>query len=252
MFKSSLRRGGFTLVELLVVVAIIALLVSILLPTLGRAKEQTRIVVCLSNLKSMGLGFAFYTTENNDWYPPAAGRGGYPPTWDLNMLDYYENKGMLHCPSDNMVRNYINTNPEYLYPRSYAINRHLTGQGPSEWGDANGYPSWWGPRWPGYYIKRTTDVTDPCETILLGEQWESWYYFSAPIPGMFNMYRGCMIDWPSYEWRLRGATTDVHRDNDAANYLFCDGHALLIPESNTSLVNLDGLYNRAYYWSRVK
>ncbi|MCK4624759.1 MAG: type II secretion system protein, partial [Phycisphaerae bacterium] len=60
-------RRGFTLVELLVVVAIIALLVSILLPSLGRAKEHTRTALCMSNLKGLGLSFAVYTTENNDW-----------------------------------------------------------------------------------------------------------------------------------------------------------------------------------------
>ena len=59
------RPKGFTLVELLVVVAIIALLVSILLPALGQAREQARLVVCLSNLRQVALGALAYESDND-------------------------------------------------------------------------------------------------------------------------------------------------------------------------------------------
>ncbi len=63
------RTKGFTLVELLVVVAIIALLVSILLPTLGRAKELARRAICGSNLRNIGTGIKMYQTESDDAPP---------------------------------------------------------------------------------------------------------------------------------------------------------------------------------------
>ena len=61
---------GFTLIELLVVVSIIALLVSILLPSLGRARASAKKVVCMSNLHQMGIGVYAYASENNDFVPP--------------------------------------------------------------------------------------------------------------------------------------------------------------------------------------
>jgi prepilin-type N-terminal cleavage/methylation domain-containing protein len=63
------RSSAFTLIELLVVVAIIALLISILLPKLARAKEQSRTVKCLSNLKQVGIAMHYYFLETNDWFP---------------------------------------------------------------------------------------------------------------------------------------------------------------------------------------
>ena len=60
------KAGAFTLIELLVVVSIIALLVSILLPALSKAREQTKAVVCMVNLKQQGLASEYYCQDNND------------------------------------------------------------------------------------------------------------------------------------------------------------------------------------------
>ena len=61
------RQRGFTLIELLVVVSIIALLISILLPSLNKAREQAKAVQCASNLASFGRGFHVYAAENRDF-----------------------------------------------------------------------------------------------------------------------------------------------------------------------------------------
>ncbi len=71
------RRAGFTLIEILVVIAIIALLAAILFPVFSRARESARSKVCLSNLKQLGLGFQQYLNDSGNRYPG----GGQYQAW---------------------------------------------------------------------------------------------------------------------------------------------------------------------------
>ena len=61
---------GFTLIELLVVISIIALLMGILLPVIGRARLQAKVVVVNAELREIGLALEAYSFDNDDKYPP--------------------------------------------------------------------------------------------------------------------------------------------------------------------------------------
>ena len=75
------ERYRFTLIELLIVVAIIAILAAILLPALSRAKEQARIVICSNNLKQLTMGMIMYSNDNDGWLP---GEDGISATNNAN------------------------------------------------------------------------------------------------------------------------------------------------------------------------
>lgn len=66
---SALQARAFTLIELLVVISIISILIAILLPALGKARQSSRNVSCLTRLKQQGVGMNIYCNDYDDYYP---------------------------------------------------------------------------------------------------------------------------------------------------------------------------------------
>ena len=93
---------GFTLVELLVVISIIALLMSVLMPALARVQKQARNSVCMSNLRQWSLMWSMYLDDNEGYFLKRIYtflEPGEAPTW-LNLLrPYYLEPKMRLCPS---------------------------------------------------------------------------------------------------------------------------------------------------------
>ncbi len=73
-------KGSFTLIELLVVITIIAILTSILLPSLKRARGTAMKVTCLNNLRQLHVGLVMYANDNADKIPPCR-HTGLDPYW---------------------------------------------------------------------------------------------------------------------------------------------------------------------------
>lgn len=100
-----MRRRAFTLIELLVVVAIIALLISILIPSLSRARQTAKTAVCSSNMRGLMQALYLYAGEHQDQLVSAGlGHGGSSDeqaAW-INTLkkEYGENTVIARCPAD--------------------------------------------------------------------------------------------------------------------------------------------------------
>jgi prepilin-type N-terminal cleavage/methylation domain-containing protein len=123
------RNGGFTLVELLVVIGIIAILVAILLPSLARAQESSRRVNCLSNLRHVHQAFMLYALDHHDQVP--LGYRGGNTQWNsmvysatakkivlfglLQLEGRMKSPRVFFCPSENDTRSMFDT-PENPWP----------------------------------------------------------------------------------------------------------------------------------------
>ena len=82
------RHRGFTLIELLVVIGIIAVLVSLLLPTVGRARESARRAACLSNLRQVHQAFLLFADDNDGRVPIGYRTVAAKPTRQFNSMIY--------------------------------------------------------------------------------------------------------------------------------------------------------------------
>jgi prepilin-type N-terminal cleavage/methylation domain-containing protein/prepilin-type processing-associated H-X9-DG protein len=98
-------RLGFTLIEVLVVVALVALLIGLLVPALGQARRSARQVTCRSNLHQWGLAWAVYTQENKGFFSDGAGVGWARGEWFQALRDEYRRKPqLLACPEAKLRR----------------------------------------------------------------------------------------------------------------------------------------------------
>ncbi len=125
------RSHGFTLVELLAVIAIMALLAALLLPAAARANATARSRQCLSNMRQIGLGLLDYALDHEGRFPGSASTASGSVSWhDILRLGNYVGlpvqrmgptpiKGQLYCPSMKFFNN--------QFPRAYLLNGNALG-----------------------------------------------------------------------------------------------------------------------------
>ena len=109
MHRTFINCRNFSLVELLVAISIIAILASLLLPTLNKARAKGHAINCISNLKQCGGAFASYAVDSDDRLPPHFGSSSGQPLWTDVLLgrisgsgpveNRYLTREMLRCPS---------------------------------------------------------------------------------------------------------------------------------------------------------
>ena len=175
MAKSKIRMTkGFTLIELLVVISIIALLLSIILPSLRRAKESGKRAVCLNNVRSLSIAYVLYTDDNQGKLPTCAGY----KAWCNVVEDPYANKPseapeilQIESLRNGLLYPYVNTIEIYRCPiakkeefRTYSLSSAMNfpvGSGvPVEWGEI---------------ISKITQVKNPSSRMLfLDDYLDDW------------------------------------------------------------------------------
>lgn len=128
---------GFSLIELLVVIAIISLLTAILIPSLSRAKDHAKRIVCLSNLRQLGLSWQLYLNDSCGEFPLCThawfgwgggdfGLVGGPPLNERPVRPYIDGDGIYKCPSDNdsgAISGVGNGSVWNVWGTSYTTNR---------------------------------------------------------------------------------------------------------------------------------
>jgi prepilin-type processing-associated H-X9-DG protein/prepilin-type N-terminal cleavage/methylation domain-containing protein len=214
------KSAAFTLVELLVVMAIMAVLAALLLPALSRSKAKARQIVCLGNLHQLGIGLQNFVaanhaypsiigptnSDNPGWWISQLASGGFGNSKPLaNLMQ----EGVWHCPSAP----YVISDGSQLFC-SYGYN--VSGVAPTE-GITNelGLAGSYVPGAPsilpldrGAFVPvKETEVKAPADMMAIGDSMDGALTFDRQDINHLN---------------LHGRATARHQSR--VNVLFCDGH----------------------------
>lgn len=214
-----MSKKAFTLIELLIVIAIICILIAIIFPFFLAAKKNSIKAVCASNLKQLGTAFTLYAADWENYYPAPGGLIGDLSYWSQSGnggLESYVNqrgvKSVWCCP--------LQKNWDGKYPaRTYTMNSYLRTPADIE------YPT----------CKsllcgiNENDIIEPDETILLFEGnplahgYENTQYY--------YIYRCANWTWVKGYSDVNAYANDPGNPwhNAVNNYLYCDGHVKARP-----------------------
>lgn len=207
---------AFTLIELLVVISIIALLISILLPALSKARLAAQTVTCNSQLRQLGFAAHVYANDHNDSLPSNQGANPGPAAlWYhlpdqaniVHYLGFTENyRGedtVLTCP----VAQQVKPTKHWDFNRTYALNNYARAEVAADLNGSSSISS----------VKRPTEMMFFMDDIAPKFQTGRSYFYSATmkLTGSNNIYADMLID-------------DAYYHGGAANMVFIDGHAATV------------------------
>ena len=214
--------SGFTLLELLVVIAVIAILAALLVPVLGKAKTRVIAASCVNNLKQLQMCWVMYVNDHNDFVPPNRSTlsngvwrssrdswiGNSSAIYDadtraiegglLFRYDYNRSLRTYHCPADkSTVRTPDGKDLALLRTRSYSMSGCLGGNY-----DTNREPD---------TIQRPTAIRSPSQLAVFVDEQEN------------SIDDAHFLVWPLPDNRWVNMPADRH--GQAGTFSFADGHA---------------------------
>jgi len=199
-------KRAFTLIEMLVVIAIVAILAALLLPALSRGKDSAKSAACKSNLRQLGLAMTMYANEFR-YYPPQAHRDTsinqfVTYAWPAKLLPHVsDSKGVFRCPSRGAEFNWPTNRSQlgYDFPLNIDIGTTPFSYGYNAWSADGGVGGL------GLSDTLVTRVLKPADMIAIADS-------DGHGDIHFFRYRGVPVDPPG----------DLH--SRGANVVFCDGH----------------------------
>lgn len=260
-----MKRSCFTLVELLVVIATIALLIAISLPSLQSSRQQAKTTLCSSNVKQLSFGLLLYETEyhtlpfgfdNTPNEPPPGGyyaggsaydRRGW---WWFNFIEGFYRSGnkrtVVQCPSKWLSDSKLKNN---ILCGNYGVNYSICKSSYDSREEFVGTPL------------RSNEIPQPGQTLLIvdsGYAIISWWHATdkppfalgstiedtAYIPGLETNKKRNL--WPGQEWdALYG-----RHPNKTVNVGFVDGHFNRVKAEELFVEKIaDGYRNKSPLWS---
>ena len=229
--NSPIRERAFTLIEMLVVIAIIGILAALLLPALARSKQQAAKIQCMSNLRQLQLAWQLYVTDNNGWLPrnnftQEAGKTWIYASWTAGWLDYSDNNpdntnttllttggfgrigqytanaGIYKCPADKSWANHAGKPQPRI--RSYSMNSYV---GSRQYSYTDG-----GAAYYVYWKDSDLGKPPPAKHFVFIDEHEDFINDGFFFFSMAGGPRAGWIDLPAA------------RHQNAANLTFADGH----------------------------
>lgn len=241
-FRSCAGEQGFTLVEILVVIAMISILASIVFPVVARTRERGRMTTCLSNERQLGIAVEEYSTDNDSTYPngiqqTSTGRPWQGVGWASQCMPYADESIVFNCPSDT-----VRSDPPHSTEVSYGYNINLIEHGHGYEDPLSGLTE--------------SDLGFPANTVLLFEVSNVLANLNSPREGAFSGPQGPNfsasgngLDNRLYAQKDASTSTankyatgylggrvpsdllnsqfesQAGRHDDGSTFLFCDGHA---------------------------